>query len=65
MSAAQRATGWKGKNLFATLTMAHGSGQIVGPLLADALYAHSHDFAPCLVMAAGALLLAVVVSLLF
>jgi hypothetical protein len=44
-------------NMPATITAAYGLGQIIGPLLASALFARSHSFAPSLLVAAGALAL--------
>lgn len=42
-------------NMPATMTAAYGLGQIAGPLLASALFARSHSFAPALLVAAAAL----------
>ena len=44
-------------NMPATITAAYGLGQILGPLLASALFARSHSFNPALLVAAGALAL--------
>ena len=53
MPAAQRVA--TGTNLVAVLTFVYGIGQIVGPLLAGALYARSQSFAGSLLVAAAAL----------
>ena len=53
MPAAQRVA--TGTNLVAVLTFVYGIGQIVGPLLAGALYARSQSFAGSLLVAAVAL----------
>lgn len=63
MPAAQRAARQSGANLLATMTLAYGIGQIIGPLLADGLYAVSHTFASSLLAAAAALIVATLVSL--
>ncbi|MDZ5633856.1 YbfB/YjiJ family MFS transporter [Janthinobacterium sp. GMG1] len=66
MPAAQRAAGKAGKfgaNMMAIMTVVYGIGQIIGPVLAGSLYAQSHSFNSALLAAAGALLLAIVVSL--
>ncbi|WP_203142754.1 YbfB/YjiJ family MFS transporter [Marinobacter mangrovi] len=62
MPAAQRAARQSGANLLATMTLAYGIGQIIGPLLADGLYAVSHTFASSLLAAAAALIVATLVS---
>ena len=66
MPAAQRAAGKVGKfgtNMMAIMTVVYGIGQIIGPVLAASLYAQSHSFNSALLAAAGALLLAIAVSL--
>ncbi|MGK5051801.1 YbfB/YjiJ family MFS transporter [Janthinobacterium sp. RB2P8] len=66
MPAAQRAAvkaAKFGSNMMAIMTVVYGVGQIVGPVLAGSLYAQSHSFNSALLAAAGALLLAIVVSL--
>ncbi|WP_228160495.1 YbfB/YjiJ family MFS transporter [Marinobacter bohaiensis] len=63
MPAAQRAARQSGANLLATMTLAYGLGQIIGPLLADSLYALSHTFASALLSAAVALVIATLISL--
>lgn len=66
MPAAQRAAknaGRFGARMMATMTLVYGIGQIIGPVLADSLHARSHSFASALLAAAGALLLAIAVSL--
>lgn len=66
MPAAQRAAvkaGKFGSNMMAIMTVVYGIGQIIGPVLAGSLYAQSHSFNSALLAAAGALLLAIVVSL--
>lgn len=45
-------------NLIAIMTLAYGLGQIIGPLLASALFSLSQTFASSLLMATSALLLA-------
>lgn len=63
MPAAQRAAVKAGSNMMAIMTVVYGVGQIIGPVLAGSLYAQSHSFNSALVAAAGALLLAIAVSL--
>ncbi|MGV8866535.1 MAG: YbfB/YjiJ family MFS transporter [Janthinobacterium svalbardensis] len=63
MPAAQRATVKAGTNMMAIMTVVYGVGQIIGPVLAGSLYAQSHSFNSALLAAAGALLLAIVISL--
>ncbi|NVI82512.1 YbfB/YjiJ family MFS transporter [Janthinobacterium sp. BJB401] len=63
MPAAQRAAVKAGSNMMAIMTVVYGIGQILGPVLAGSLYAQSHSFNNALLAAAGALLLAIVVSL--
>jgi MFS family permease len=63
MPAAQRAAGKAGANMMATMTVVYGVGQIIGPVLAGSLYAQAHSFNSSLLAAAGALLLAIIVSL--
>ncbi|WP_230538288.1 YbfB/YjiJ family MFS transporter [Janthinobacterium sp. FW305-129] len=63
MPAAQRAAVRAGTNMMAIMTVVYGVGQIIGPVLAGSLYAQSHSFNSALLAAAGALLLAIIVSL--
>ncbi|WFR82264.1 YbfB/YjiJ family MFS transporter [Janthinobacterium rivuli] len=63
MPAAQWAAVKAGSNMMAIMTVVYGIGQILGPVLAGSLYAQSHSFNNALLAAAGALLLAIVVSL--
>ena len=49
--------------MMAIMTLVYGIGQIIGPVLADSLYARSQSFAGALLAAAGVLLLAIAVSL--
>jgi MFS family permease len=63
MPAAQRAAVKAGTNMMAIMTVVYGVGQIIGPVLAGSLYAQSHSFNCALLAAAGALLLAIVMSL--
>lgn len=63
MPAAQRAAVKAGTNMMAIMTVVYGVGQIIGPVLAGSLYAQSHSFNSALLAAAGALLLAIVMSL--
>ena len=63
MPAAQRAAAKAGANMMASMTVVYGMGQILGPMLAGNLYAQSHSFNSALLAAAGALLLAIIVSL--
>jgi MFS family permease len=66
MPAAQRAAvkaAKFGANMMAVMTIVYGIGQIIGPVLAGSLYAQSHSFNSALLAAAGALLLAIAVSL--
>ena len=63
MPAAQRAAARAGTNMMAIMTVVYGVGQIIGPVLAGSLYAQSHSFNSALLAAAGALLLAIAVSL--
>jgi hypothetical protein len=57
MPAAQHAARRTGRNMLAVMTLIYGVGQIVGPLMAESLRAHSHSFVSSLVAAAGALLI--------
>lgn len=50
-------------NMIAGMTAAYGIGQIVGPLVANALYASSHSFTESLLAATGTLVLAAILSL--
>ncbi|MED5612397.1 YbfB/YjiJ family MFS transporter [Janthinobacterium sp. P210005] len=63
MPAAQRAAVKAGASMMAIMTVVYGIGQIIGPVLAGSLYAQSHSFNGALLAAAGALLLAIAVSL--
>ena len=63
MPAAQRAAVKAGTNMMAIMTVVYGVGQIIGPVLAGSLYAQSHSFNSAILAAAGALLLAIAVSL--
>ncbi|OEZ64245.1 major facilitator superfamily protein [Janthinobacterium sp. HH100] len=63
MPAAQRAAVKAGTSMMAGMTVVYGVGQIIGPVLAGSLYAQSHSFNSSLLAAAGALLLAIIVSL--
>ena len=63
MPAAQRAARASGKNLMATMTLVYGVGQIIGPVVADALHARSQSFSSSLAVAAGALVVAAAVAL--
>ncbi|OEZ94341.1 major facilitator superfamily protein [Janthinobacterium sp. HH107] len=63
MPAAQRAAVKAGTSMMAIMTVVYGVGQIIGPVLAGSLYAQSHSFNSSLLAAAGALLLAIIVSL--
>lgn len=63
MPAAQRAAKNAGARMMASMTFVYGIGQIIGPVLAESLHARSHSFASALLAAAGALLLAIAVSL--
>ena len=63
MPAAQRGAARAGTNMMAIMTVVYGVGQIIGPVLAGSLYAQSHSFNSALLAAAGALLLAIAVSL--
>ena len=50
-------------NIFAAMTAAYGAGQIIGPLLSDALYRRTQTFDAALWVASGALLAAAAISL--
>lgn len=50
-------------NIFAAMTAAYGAGQIIGPLLSDALYRRTLNFDAALLAACGSLLLAAAISL--
>lgn len=63
LPAAQRAARKEGASLLATMTLVYGIGQVIGPVFADGLYAHSHTFSSSLLVAAAALVVAAVVSL--
>ncbi len=56
MPAAKRVAHRVTFNLLAIMTAAYGVGQIAGPLVSDALMAHSHSFSGPLAAAAAALL---------
>jgi hypothetical protein len=58
MPAARRAVGTVRFNMLAMMTAAYGVGQIVGPLVANALYARWQSFDASLVLAALALVVA-------
>ncbi|CAM4029219.1 YbfB/YjiJ family MFS transporter [Bordetella muralis] len=58
MPAAQRVARATGKNLIAAMTLVYGIGQIVGPALAERLYASSQSFSSSLLAAAAALVVA-------
>jgi len=62
MPAAQRVASQVRGNLMAIMTVVYGVGQIVGPLAANALYAHSHTFSLSLLAASAALVIAAVMS---
>ncbi|MGO4325993.1 YbfB/YjiJ family MFS transporter [Cupriavidus sp. 2TAF22] len=64
MPAAKRVAHAVKFNLLAAMTATYGVGQVAGPLVADALMAHSHSFAGPLAAAAAALLAATVVLFL-
>ncbi|MFM0736473.1 YbfB/YjiJ family MFS transporter [Paraburkholderia xenovorans] len=64
MPAAQRVAGKVRGNLMAIMTVIYGIGQIAGPMVANVLYAHSHTFSSSLVAAAGALIVAAIMSVL-
>lgn len=67
MPAAQRlaraAASKVGSKLVAIMTLVYGIGQVSGPVLAETLYAQHHNFSSSLLAVAGALLLAMVISL--
>ena len=60
---AQRAAVKAGASMMAIMTVVYSVGQIIGPVLAGSLQAQSHSFSSALLSAAGALLLAMIVSL--
>lgn len=62
MPAAQRAVRKTGSNLLATMTLVYGIGQILGPVVADWLYAYSNTFSSSLLAAAAALIMAALIS---
>ncbi|KAF1018783.1 MAG: hypothetical protein GAK30_03497 [Paracidovorax wautersii] len=62
MPAAQQAARKVAGPLLATMTLVYGVGQIVGPSLADRLYAHSPSFSPALLVAAVSLVVAAILS---
>ncbi|MFL9945551.1 YbfB/YjiJ family MFS transporter [Paraburkholderia agricolaris] len=64
MPAAQRVASKVRGNLMAIMTVIYGVGQIAGPVAANALHAQSHTFSSSLVAAAGALVVAAVMSVL-
>lgn len=64
MPAAQRVASKVRGNLMAIMTVVYGIGQIAGPMAANALYAQSHTFSSSLVAAAGALVVAAIMSVL-
>jgi hypothetical protein len=55
MPAARRAAARTRFNVMATMTAAYGVGQIAGPLVSNALVAHTHSFDQPLLFAGGAL----------
>jgi MFS family permease len=63
MPAARRIAAMVPFNIFAAMTAAYGVGQIIGPLLSDALYRQTQTFDAALWVACGALLLAAAISL--
>jgi len=63
MPAAQRVSRQTGKNLIATMTLVYGVGQILGPIVANALFAASQSFNSSLLTAAAALAVAAALSL--
>ncbi|MEG0885194.1 MAG: YbfB/YjiJ family MFS transporter, partial [Janthinobacterium sp.] len=63
MPAAQRAAVKAGASMMAIMTVVYSVGQIIGPVLAGSLQAQFHSFSGALLAAAGALLLAMIVSL--
>lgn len=63
MPAARRLASLVSFNIFAVMTAAYGIGQIIGPLLSDALYRHTQTFDAALWVACGALLSAAAISL--
>ena len=58
MPAARRVAGTVRFNMLAIMTAAYGVGQIIGPLVANALYARSQSFDASLLLAALALVVA-------
>lgn len=58
MPAAKRVSHLVKFNIMATLTAAYGVGQIVGPLMSNALFSHTHSFNQPLGVAAAALVIA-------
>ncbi len=58
MPAARRAAGTVRFDMLAVMTAAYGAGQIVGPIIANVLYARWQSFGASLVLAALALLVA-------
>ena len=55
MPAAQRIARARKTQLVAKMTVFYGLGQVIGPLVASALYAHSHSFSTSLAVAAATL----------
>jgi MFS family permease len=63
MPAAQRIARARKTQLVATMTVFYGVGQVIGPLVASALYAHSHSFSTSLAAAAATLAAGGLISL--
>lgn len=63
MPAAQRVAHKVRVNLVATMTLVYGVGQIVGPIVANGLYAQSLNFSSSLCVAASALVVSAILSL--
>ncbi len=64
MSAARHVAHTVRHNLIGIMTASYGVGQILGPIVASTLFAHTHSFAPSLATAAAALVVAAALSLL-
>lgn len=56
MPAAQRVARATGRNLLAAMTLVYGVGQVLGPVLAERLYASSQSFSSSLLAAGAALI---------
>jgi hypothetical protein len=63
MPAAQRIARERKIKLVSKMTVFYGLGQVTGPIVANALYAHSHSFSMSLVAAAAALAAGGMISL--